>query len=32
MSLGDMSYSPDEYIKSQITSNPLKIDIDWYIT
>jgi DNA polymerase alpha subunit A len=30
--IGDVSYSPDEYLKSQKTENKLVIDIDWYIT
>lgn len=31
MSIGDMAYSPDEYIKSQSHGDKLKVDIDWYI-
>lgn len=32
VSIGDVSYSPDEYLKSQKTESKLVIDCDWYIT
>ena len=31
LSLGDMAYSPDEYLKSQKTKDVLILDRDWYI-
>ena len=32
MGLGDMSYSPDEYMEQQKQARTLEIDNDWYIT
>jgi DNA polymerase alpha subunit A len=32
LSIGDMAYSPDEYLKSQATDSKLRLDTDWYIT
>jgi DNA polymerase alpha subunit A len=31
LSIGDMAWSPDEFLKSQKGDNELKIDTDWYI-
>lgn len=32
LTIGDMAFSPDEYLKSSKTPNPLRLDTDWYIT
>lgn len=32
LSIGEMAWSPDEYLKSKKGQNELKIDTDWYIT